>query len=92
VGCPLCRSPRLEWEWLNNLKTPGSATAVAGYCQITNCMARSVVELPQPPYTKGQLVVNLCLTTSINLAERIERVLPEAWHDAKLDPAEGYRF
>ncbi len=88
-------TPFLEWEWLNNLETSGSATAAAGWLpnHLTIWRDRSLIAAA-PLYVKGHSYGEFVFDNQwANLAQRIGvQYYPKLLGMTPFTPAEGYRF
>jgi predicted N-acyltransferase len=94
LALPL-KTPFLEWEWLNNLETSGSATATAGWLpnHLTVWRERSLVAAA-PLYVKGHSCGEFVFDHQwAELAQRIGvQYYPKLLGMTPFTPAEGYRF
>lgn len=88
-------TPFLEWEWLNNLETSGSATAQAGWLpnHLTVWRERTLVAAA-PLYIKGHSYGEFVFDHQwADLAQRIGvQYYPKLLGMTPFTPAEGYRF
>jgi len=88
-------TPFLEWEWLNNLETSGSATADSGWLpsHLTVWRERNLVAAA-PLYIKSHSYGEFVFDHQwADLAQRIGiRYYPKLLGMAPFTPAEGYRF
>ncbi|WP_416666477.1 GNAT family N-acetyltransferase [Egbenema bharatensis] len=94
LALPL-KTPFLEWEWLNNMETSGSATAKAGWLphHLTVWRDRSLVAAA-PLYLKGHSYGEFVFDHQwAELSERLGvRYYPKLLGMSPFTPAEGYRF
>ncbi|MDV2991156.1 MAG: hypothetical protein N4J56_000810 [Chroococcidiopsis sp. SAG 2025] len=94
LALPLA-TPFLEWEWLNNLETSGSATARAGWLpnHLTIWRDRTLVAAA-PMYLKGHSQGEFVFDHQwADLAQRIGvEYYPKLLGMTPFTPAEGYRF
>lgn len=88
-------TPFLEWEWLNNLETSGSATASSGWLpnHLTVWRERSLIAAA-PLYIKSHSYGEFVFDHQwADLAQRIGvRYYPKLLGMTPFTPAEGYRF
>ncbi|RAM51123.1 MAG: GNAT family N-acetyltransferase [Hapalosiphonaceae cyanobacterium JJU2] len=88
-------TPFLEWNWLNNLETSGSATAKTGWLpnHLTLWRDRTLVAVA-PLYLKGHSYGEFVFDHQwADLAQRIGvEYYPKMLGMAPFTPAEGYRF
>lgn len=88
-------TPFLEWEWLNNLETSGSATAQAGWLpnHLTIWRDQSLIAAA-PLYLKGHSYGEFVFDHQwADLAQRIGvQYYPKLVGMTPFTPAEGYRF
>ena len=88
-------TPFLEWEWLNNLETSGSATAASGWLpnHLTIWRERTLIAAA-PLYVKGHSYGEFVFDHQwAGLAERIGvQYYPKLLGMTPFTPAEGYRF
>ncbi|MDX2243571.1 MAG: GNAT family N-acetyltransferase [Leptolyngbyaceae cyanobacterium bins.302] len=94
LALPL-NTPFLEWEWLHNMETSGSATARAGWmpCHLTVWRDRSLVAAA-PLYLKGHSYGEFVFDHQwADLATRLGiEYYPKLLGMSPFTPAEGYRF
>jgi predicted N-acyltransferase len=94
LAIPL-NTPFLEWDWLHNLETSGSATAQAGWmpCHLTVWRDRSLVAAA-PLYAKGHSYGEFVFDHQwADLAARLGvEYYPKLLGMSPFTPAEGYRF
>jgi len=94
LALPL-KTPFLEWEWLNNLETSGSATARRGWLpqHLTLWRDRTLVAAA-PLYVKGHSYGEFVFDHQFaELYHRLGRdYYPKLLGMAPFTPAEGYRF
>ena len=94
LALPL-KTPFLEWEWLNNLETSGSATGQAGWLpnHLTVWRERSLVAAA-PLYLKGHSYGEFVFDQQwAELAQRLGiQYYPKLLGMTPFTPAEGYRF
>jgi hypothetical protein len=94
LALPL-KTPFLEWEWLNNLETSGSATARTGWLpsHLTVWHERNLVAAA-PLYIKGHSYGEFVFDHQwADLAHRLGiKYYPKLLGMAPFTPAEGYRF
>lgn len=94
LALPL-KTPFLEWEWLNNLETSGSATAKTGWLpnHLTVWRERSLIAAA-PLYIKGHSYGEFVFDHQwANVAHRLGvRYYPKLLGMTPFTPAEGYRF
>ena len=94
LALPL-KTPFLEWEWLNNLETSGSATAEAGWLpnHLTVWRERSLIAAA-PLYVKGHSYGEFVFDHQwADLAQRIGvQYYPKLLGMTPFTPTEGYRF
>jgi hypothetical protein len=94
IALPL-KTPFLEWEWLNNLETSGSATAKAGWQpnHLTLWRDRTLIAAA-PLYLKGHSYGEFVFDHQwADLAQRLGiRYYPKLLGMSPFTPAEGYRF
>lgn len=88
-------TPFLEWKWLNNLETSGSATAQAGWLpnHLTVWRERSLIAAA-PLYVKGHSYGEFVFDHQwAELSQRIGvQYYPKLLGMTPFTPAEGYRF
>lgn len=88
-------TPFLEWEWLNNLETSGSATAQAGWLpnHLTVWRDRSLIAAA-PLYLKGHSYGEFVFDHQwADVAQRLGvQYYPKLLGMSPFTPAEGYRF
>ena len=88
-------TPFLEWDWLNNLETSGSATAKAGWLpnHLTVWRERSLIAAA-PLYIKGHSYGEFVFDHQwADLAQRIGvPYYPKLLGMSPFTPAQGYRF
>ncbi|GAB4372665.1 MAG: GNAT family N-acetyltransferase [Elainellaceae cyanobacterium] len=89
------KTPFLEWDWLNNMETSGSATAKAGWQphHLTVWRDRSLIAAA-PLYLKGHSYGEFVFDHQwAELAHRLGvRYYPKLLGMSPFTPAEGYRF
>ncbi|MBW4575223.1 MAG: GNAT family N-acetyltransferase [Aphanothece sp. CMT-3BRIN-NPC111] len=89
------KTPFLEWEWLNNLETSGSATAKAGWLpnHLTVWRDRQLIAAA-PLYLKGHSYGEFVFDHQwADLAHRLGvQYYPKLLGMTPMTPAEGYRF
>jgi hypothetical protein len=89
------KTPFLEWEWLNNLETSGSATAKTGWhsCHLTIWRDRQLLAAA-PLYIKGHSYGEFVFDQEwANLAYRLGvQYYPKLLGMVPFTPAVGYRF
>jgi predicted N-acyltransferase len=89
------KTPFLEWEWLNNLETSGSATARTGWqpCHITIWRDRQLIAAA-PLYVKGHSYGEFVFDHQwADLSHRLGvRYYPKLLGMTPFTPAVGYRF
>lgn len=89
------KTPFLEWEWLNNLETSGSATARTGWqpCHITIWRDRQLIAAA-PLYIKGHSYGEFVFDHQwADLSHRLGiRYYPKLLGMTPFTPAVGYRF
>ncbi len=94
LAIPLA-TPFLEWEWLNNMETSGSATAKAGWLpnHLTVWRDRSLIAAA-PLYLKGHSYGEFVFDHQwADLAQRLGvQYYPKLLGMSPFTPAEGYRF
>lgn len=94
LALPL-KTPFLEWEWLNNLETSGSATARTGWLpnHLTIWRDRTLIAAA-PLYVKGHSYGEFVFDHQwADLAHRLGiRYYPKLLGMTPFTPAEGYRF
>ena len=94
MALPL-KTPFLEWEWLNNLETSGSATARAGWLpqHLTVWRDRTLIAAA-PLYVKGHSYGEFVFDHQFaELYNRLGRdYYPKLLGMVPFTPAEGYRF
>ncbi|MBV9389932.1 MAG: N-acetyltransferase [Chroococcidiopsidaceae cyanobacterium CP_BM_ER_R8_30] len=94
LALPL-KTPFLEWEWLNNLETSGSAIATAGWLpnHLTIWRERSLIAAA-PLYLKGHSYGEFVFDHQwADLAQRMGvPYYPKLLGMTPFTPAEGYRF
>jgi predicted N-acyltransferase len=94
LALPL-KTPFLEWDWLNNMETSGSATAKAGWLpnHLTVWRDRSIVAAA-PLYLKGHSYGEFVFDHQwAELSQRLGiRYYPKMLGMSPFTPAEGYRF
>jgi predicted N-acyltransferase len=94
LALPL-KTPFLEWEWLNNLETSGSATAAAGWLpkHLTVWRERSLIAAA-PLYVKAHSYGEFVFDHQwADVAQRIGvQYYPKLLGMTPFTPAEGYRF
>jgi predicted N-acyltransferase len=94
LALPL-KTPFLEWEWLNNLETSGSATPQTGWqpCHLTVWRDRSLVAAA-PLYVKGHSYGEFVFDHQwADLAYRLGlEYYPKLLGMTPFTPAVGYRF
>jgi len=94
LAAPLS-TPFLEWEWLNNMESSGSATAKSGWmpCHLTIWRDRSLVAAA-PLYVKGHSYGEFTFDHQwADLASRLGiDYYPKLLGMSPFTPAEGYRF
>jgi hypothetical protein len=94
LALPLA-TPFLEWEWLNNLETSGSATARAGWLpnHLTVWRDRALIAAA-PMYLKGHSQGEFVFDHQwADVAQRIGvEYYPKLLGMTPFTPAEGYRF
>jgi len=88
-------TPFLEWDWLNNLETSGSATAKAGWLpnHLTVWRERSLIAAA-PLYIKGHSYGEFVFDHQwADLAQRVGvQYYPKLLGMSPFTPVEGYRF
>jgi uncharacterized protein len=89
------KTPFLEWEWLNNLETSGSATARTGWqpCHLTIWRDRQLIAAA-PLYIKGHSYGEFVFDHQwADLSHRLGvRYFPKLLGMTPFTPAVGYRF
>jgi hypothetical protein len=94
LALPL-KTPFLEWEWLNNLETSGSATAKTGWLpnHLTVWRDRQLIAAA-PLYLKGHSYGEFVFDHQwADLAHRLGvQYYPKLLGMSPMTPAEGYRF
>jgi len=94
LAIPL-NTPFLEWDWLHNLETSGSATSQAGWmpCHLTVWRDRTLVAAA-PLYAKGHSYGEFVFDHQwADLAARLGiEYYPKLLGMSPFTPAEGYRF
>lgn len=94
LAMPL-KTPFLEWEWLHNMETSGSATAKAGWLpnHLTVWRDRTLIAAA-PLYLKGHSYGEFVFDHQwADLAQRLGvRYYPKMLGMSPFTPAEGYRF
>jgi predicted N-acyltransferase len=94
LAVPL-KTPFLEWEWLNNMETSGSATAKAGWLpnHLTVWRDRTLIAAA-PLYLKGHSYGEFVFDHQwADLAQRLGvQYYPKLLGMSPFTPAEGYRF
>jgi len=94
LATPLA-TPFLEWEWLNNMETSGSATAKSGWmpCHLTVWRDLSLIAAA-PLYVKGHSYGEFTFDHQwADLATRLGiDYYPKLLGMSPFTPAEGYRF
>jgi predicted N-acyltransferase len=94
MATPL-KTPFLEWEWLRNMETSGSATAKAGWVprHLTVWRDRSLIGAA-PMYVKGHSFGEFVFDHQwADISERLGvRYYPKLLGMSPFTPAEGYRF
>lgn len=94
LALPL-KTPFLEWEWLNNMETSGSATAKSGWLpnHLTLWRDRDLIAAA-PLYVKGHSYGEFVFDHQwADLSERLGvRYYPKLLGMSPFTPAEGYRF
>ena len=89
------KTPFLEWEWLNNLETSGSATAHTGWqpCHLTLWRDRQLIAAA-PLYVKGHSYGEFVFEHQwADLASRLGiKYYPKLLGMIPFTPAVGYRF
>lgn len=94
LAMPL-KTPFLEWEWLNNLETSGSATGQAGWLPNHLTIWRGLTLIAAAPlYIKGHSYGEFVFDNQwADLAQRIGvEYYPKMLGMSPFTPAEGYRF
>lgn len=94
LALPL-KTPFLEWEWLNNLETSGSATVKTGWLPNHLTVWRDQTLIAAAPlYVKGHSYGEFVFDHQwANVAERLGvRYYPKLLGMTPFTPAEGYRF
>ncbi len=94
LAMPL-KTPFLEWEWLNNLETSGSATGQAGWLPNHLTVWRGLTLIAAAPlYIKGHSYGEFVFDNQwADLAQRIGvEYYPKMLGMSPFTPAEGYRF
>ncbi len=94
LALPL-KTPFLEWEWLNNLETSGSATAKAGWLPNHFTLWREKTLIAAAPlYLKGHSYGEFVFDHQwADLAQRVGvEYYPKMLGMTPFTPAEGYRF
>lgn len=94
LALPL-KTPFLEWEWLNNMETSGSATAKAGWLpnHLTVWRDRTLIAAA-PLYLKGHSYGEFVFDHQwADLSQRLGiQYYPKLLGMSPFTPAEGYRF
>lgn len=94
LALPL-QTPFLEWEWLNNMETSGSATAKSGWLpnHLTVWRDRTLIAAA-PMYLKGHSYGEFVFDHQwADLAQRLGiQYYPKLLGMSPFTPAEGYRF
>lgn len=94
LAMPL-KTPFLEWEWLNNMETSGSATAKAGWlpCHLTVWRDRALIAAA-PLYVKSHSYGEFVFDHQwADLATRLGiDYYPKLLGMSPFTPTEGYRF
>jgi len=94
LALPL-KTPFLEWEWLNNMETSGSATAQAGWLpnHLTVWRDRTLIAAA-PLYLKGHSYGEFVFDHQwADLSQRLGvQYYPKLLGMSPFTPAEGYRF
>jgi predicted N-acyltransferase len=94
LALPL-KTPFLEWDWLNNMETSGSATAKAGWLpnHLTVWRDRTLIAAA-PLYLKGHSYGEFVFDHQwAELSQRLGiRYYPKLLGMSPFTPAEGYRF
>jgi uncharacterized protein len=94
MALPL-KTPFLEWEWLNNMETSGSATAQAGWLpnHLTVWRDRTLIAAA-PLYLKGHSYGEFVFDHQwADLSQRLGiQYYPKLLGMSPFTPAEGYRF
>lgn len=94
LALPL-QTPFLEWDWLNNMETSGSATAKAGWLpnHLTVWRGKSLIAAA-PLYLKGHSYGEFVFDHQwAELAQRLGvEYYPKLLGMSPFTPAEGYRF
>ena len=94
IAMPLL-TPFLEWDWLNNMETSGSATAKAGWLpnHLTVWRDRNLIAAA-PLYVKGHSYGEFVFDHQwADLAQRLGvQYYPKLLGMSPFTPAEGYRF
>jgi len=89
------KTPFLEWEWLNNLETSGSATARMGWqpCHLSLWRSRRLIALA-PLYIKAHSYGEFVFDQQwADVSHRLgARYYPKLLGMAPFTPAVGYRF
>ena len=89
------KTPFLEWDWLNNMETSGSATAKAGWLpnHLTVWRDRTLIAAA-PLYLKGHSYGEFVFDHQwAELSERLGvRYYPKLLGMSPFTPADGYRF
>ena len=89
------QTPFLEWEWLNNLETSGSATAATGWqpCHLTVWRQRQLIAAA-PLYIKGHSYGEFVFDHQwADLSHRLGiAYYPKLLGMTPFTPAVGYRF
>jgi len=94
LAMPL-KTPFLEWQWLNNLETSGSATGQAGWLPNHLTIWRGLTLIAAAPlYIKGHSQGEFVFDHQwADLAQRIGvEYYPKMLGMSPFTPAEGYRF